>query len=133
MQIDSWSFFDAGTFRLVGVVGADHALRWFDDFPSFNEADQSLLELQIAEGLFLVSHSKADHAQSPTGSQGVALSLKAFVAAWSLADLRKSHLRHCAVACAFMKQADSEQCAGLDVDGDFNVNTWRQQGWNVKD
>lgn len=57
MQIDGWSFFDAGTFGLVGVVGADHALRWFDDLPSFNKADQPLLELQIAEGLFLVSHS----------------------------------------------------------------------------
>ena len=125
MEIDSWSFLDAGAFGLVSVVGADHALRRLDHFPSLNEADESLLQLQIAEGFFLVPHAKADHAQSPTRSQRVSLPLKAFVAAWPLANLGKSHLGHRAVAGAFMKQADSQQSAGLDVDGDFDVNA----GW----
>lgn len=39
VEIDGWSFFDAGTFGLVGVICADHALRRFDHLPSFDEAD----------------------------------------------------------------------------------------------
>jgi hypothetical protein len=75
MQIHHRTLFDAGALGLVSVVGADHTLRRLNDLTALDEADQSLLQLQVPKGLLLVTHAQTDHAQRPSSCKGVPLSL----------------------------------------------------------
>ena len=133
MQVDCWSFLYARTLGLVCVISADHALRGLYHLPALNETNQPLLQLQVTETLFFVTHSQADHAQGPSRGQRLTLSLDTFVAAGSLAYLRKSHFCHGAVAGALVQQSDPQQSTGLDVDGYLDIDAWWKQGRNVQD
>jgi hypothetical protein len=49
VQINSWTLFYAGTFRLVRVICADHTLRRLNHFPALDKADQTLLQLEVSK------------------------------------------------------------------------------------